>query len=175
MDVFYTFFQATRHAIDLECPVSTPVLAVADGTVVEVKQDNVVSGIHASNLYKWNSIMLKLDDGQFVEYVHIETNSAIVKVGDHVQRGHICNSGDVGFCPPPICTSKCIVLTKRMPQLYLLALSDILAPMRYILLKRVTVLSKTYKKALMGMTLISFQRLGNFIQSMGSTALSCGN
>ena len=46
--------------------------------------------------------MLKLDDGQFVEYVHIETNSAIVKVGDHVQRGqHICNSGDVGFCPRP--------------------------------------------------------------------------
>ena len=62
----------------------------------------MVSGIHASNLYKWNSIMLKLDDGQFVEYVHIETDSAIVKVGDHVQRGqHICNSGDVGFCPRP--------------------------------------------------------------------------
>lgn len=99
---FTHFFQATRHAIDLECPVSTPILAVADGTVVEVKQDNVVSGIHASNLYKWNSIMLKLDDGQFVEYVHIETNSVMVKVGDRVQRGqHICNSGDVGFCPRP--------------------------------------------------------------------------
>ena len=99
---FTHFFQATRHAIDLECPVSTPVLAIADGTVTEVKQDNVVGGIHASNLYKWNSIMLKLDDGQFVEYVHIETNSAIVKVGDRVQRGqHICNSGDVGFCPRP--------------------------------------------------------------------------
>ena len=47
--------------------------------LAEVKQDNVVSGIHASNLYKWNSIMLKLDDGQFVEYVHIETNSVVSK------------------------------------------------------------------------------------------------
>jgi len=99
---FTHFFKATLHAIDLECPVDTPVLAISDGVVVEIKQDNIVGGIHASNLYKWNSIMLKLDDGRFVEYVHIKANSVLVHVGDVVKRGqHICSSGDVGFCPRP--------------------------------------------------------------------------
>ena len=99
---FTHFFKATLHAIDLECPVDTPIYAVSDGIVVDIKQDNIVGGIHASNLYKWNSIMLKLDDGQYVEYVHIQANSVLVKLGEKVKRGqHICNSGDVGFCPRP--------------------------------------------------------------------------
>lgn len=59
--------------------------------------------------------MLKLDDGNFVEYVHIEagTNfstqsrdltpgSVELKEGDRVEEGQaVCRSGAVGFCPQP--------------------------------------------------------------------------
>ena len=38
----------------------------------------------------------------FVEYVHIASGSAVVKVGDVVRKGDLlCRSGDVGFCPTP--------------------------------------------------------------------------
>jgi len=69
---------------------------------VEVIQNNKVSGIHVKNLFLWNSVMLKLDSGVFVEYVHIKADSATVKIGDRVKTGQkICESGDVGFCPEP--------------------------------------------------------------------------
>lgn len=52
------------------------------GKVVEVSQDNSATGSHVENLFKWNSIMLLLADGVYVEYVHIRQNSACVSVGD---------------------------------------------------------------------------------------------
>jgi len=55
-----------------------------------------------SNLFKWNSVMLALDDGAFVEYVHLRANSVTVKLGDRVRcRQQIAESGDVGFSPEP--------------------------------------------------------------------------
>lgn len=99
---FTHYFAATHHAVDLQCPVGTPVLAVGDGEVLEVKEANNVSGIHVKNLFLWNSILVALDDGVFVEYVHIRAGSARVKAGDRVVAGQIlCESGDVGFCPVP--------------------------------------------------------------------------
>eukprot|EP01134_Creolimax_fragrantissima_P001402 CFRG1402T1 len=99
---FTHYFPGTLHAIDLACPPGTPVLAIADGEVVSVEQSNAAGGVHVSLLYSWNSIMLKLNDGYFVEYVHIQKNSARVAVGDRVSAGDvICLSGSVGFCPSP--------------------------------------------------------------------------
>lgn len=96
------FKPETYHAVDWRCPVGTPVVAVGDGEVVEVSDKESVSGIHTKNLFVWNSIMLKLSSGVFVEYVHIKQNSAKVKVGDKVKKGQvICESGNVGFCPEP--------------------------------------------------------------------------
>jgi len=96
-------FASTCHAVDLECPVGTPIVAVANGTVVDVRQNTKVGGIHVKNLFEWNSILLRLDEGEFyAEYVHVAANSATVKVGDRVKEGQIiCKSGDVGFCPSP--------------------------------------------------------------------------
>ena len=44
---FTHFYKATWHALDLACPVGTPVLAVAAGSVFKVQQHNTASGIHA--------------------------------------------------------------------------------------------------------------------------------
>lgn len=57
------------------CAVGTPVLAIDDGVVKEIQQQNVVSGIHVRNLFQWNSLMLQLDNGSFVEYVHIKVGN----------------------------------------------------------------------------------------------------
>lgn len=100
---FTHFYPATAHAIDLACPLGTPVTAVGAGTVVEVKDSESASGIHASLLFRWNSLMLHVASaGLYVEYVHIAPGSAKVAVGDTVAAGEVlCTSGDVGFCPVP--------------------------------------------------------------------------
>ena len=55
------FFSGNLHAVDFRCPEGTPVLAVGDGEVIEVCDENTLTGIAVSNLFKWNSIVLKLD------------------------------------------------------------------------------------------------------------------
>lgn len=53
---FTHFYSGTLHAIDFECPEGTPVLAVAGGTVKEVRQSNTAGGVHARGLFEWNSV-----------------------------------------------------------------------------------------------------------------------
>ena len=125
------FFAGNLHAIDFRCPVGTPLLAVGSGTVISVRVDaNDVTGIAASNLFRWNAILIRLDkvdeeetsghrllserdvledddDGitvaagpLFVEYVHVQSSS--VSVGDRVESGQVIGeSGEAGFCPEP--------------------------------------------------------------------------
>ena len=58
---FTHFYVGTMHAVDLSCPVGTPVLAVGDGVIVNVKDTTTVGGIHSAHLFQWNSIMLKIN------------------------------------------------------------------------------------------------------------------
>lgn len=99
------FFSGNLHAIDFSCEIGTPLLAVANGTIVEVQDTNTLTGIAVSNLFTWNSIVLQVstsdtDDPLYCEYVHIASSS--VKVGDTVTKGQVIgNSGSVGFSPEP--------------------------------------------------------------------------
>ncbi|CAM9221204.1 unnamed protein product, partial [Laminaria digitata] len=99
---FTHFYSGTLHAIDFECPEGTPVLAVAGGTVKEVRQSNTAGGVHARGLFEWNSVSILQDDGLLAEYVHILADSSLVAPGDRVATGQpICVSGGAGFCPTP--------------------------------------------------------------------------
>lgn len=62
------------HAPRCDCrgEVGTPILAVGDGVVREVHDTATVGGVRVRNLFQWNSIMLEMDNGSFVEYVHIK-------------------------------------------------------------------------------------------------------
>ena len=99
------FFPESYHAFDLRCAEGTPILAVANGVVREVLQENALTGVHCDNLRKWNSIALDVDvDGVLfvVEYLHIMPGSVKLRVGDRVAAGDIlCLSGNVGFAPEP--------------------------------------------------------------------------
>ena len=110
------FFSGNLHAIDFRCPVGTELLAVSDGRIVEAKDENTLTGIAVTNLFKWNSILLEVQNSEgdcdadrcnpggggplFVEYVHIAKST--VKAGDLVKRGQVIGySGSVGFSPEP--------------------------------------------------------------------------
>ena len=51
--------------------VGTPVLAIADGVVRAAACAHACTGAHVAHLFRWNSVVLELDDGRIVEYVHI--------------------------------------------------------------------------------------------------------
>jgi len=51
---------STFHAIDFECPVGTPVLAIDSGVIVDVQHRCSCSGLRVSNLFQWNSITLMI-------------------------------------------------------------------------------------------------------------------
>jgi len=93
---------STRHALDLECPVGTPVIAAGSGVVRSVEQEVLEGGILVPLLFRWNAIVIELDSGETVEYVHVRAHSARVCAGERVRRGQVlCESGDAGFCPVP--------------------------------------------------------------------------
>jgi murein DD-endopeptidase MepM/ murein hydrolase activator NlpD len=100
---FTHFFPQTIFAIDLDCAIGTPIVAVASGIVTQiVVKAKSASGIGISNLFHWNSVSMQTDQGYVVEYVHIDGSSIVVNVGDRVQEGQvICHSGQAGFCPRP--------------------------------------------------------------------------
>eukprot|EP00967_Tisochrysis_lutea_P032837 scaffold38859_cov28-Tisochrysis_lutea.AAC.2 len=92
---------STWHAVDLDAPVGTPVLAVADGEIIHVSDSCAAGGgSDASLFFSFNSIVQRLFDERntTIEYVHIR--QSVVSVGERVVRGQrICESGDAGFCP----------------------------------------------------------------------------
>eukprot|EP00435_Cladocopium_sp_Y103_P043275 s1144_g12.t1 len=82
---------STFYALDFDCPVGTPVLAMEEGIVTQRLDQETVSGIDVENFFKWNQLTIHQKDGTWAEYVHLE-----------VLRGQcIARSGDVGFCPTP--------------------------------------------------------------------------
>lgn len=64
-------------------------MAIDDCEIVEFDDKNTQGGIHAKNLFVWNSLIVKLKDGTYVEYVHIQANSVQWKVGDKVPSGEV--------------------------------------------------------------------------------------
>ncbi|OLP85927.1 Glycyl-glycine endopeptidase ALE-1 [Symbiodinium microadriaticum] len=94
---------STYYALDFDCPVGTPVLAMAEGTISEIRDAETASGVDVRNFFSWNQITIAQVDGTFAEYVHIKEAAAqSLKPGDRVCQGQaIAQSGDVGFCPTP--------------------------------------------------------------------------
>src|SRR5262249_23916180 len=84
-----------------------PVLAVADGTVVDTLSDlpdQVPGALPDPGSFKTveevdgNHVILAIDHGRYVFYAHLQQDSLMVHVGQHVRRGHVLarlgNSGN---------------------------------------------------------------------------------
>lgn len=92
----------SENAVDWTVPVGTIVCAARAGRVVGVKQDSTIGGPDR----KWrpyaNYVLIKHDDGTFADYVHLDPDSAMVKIGEEVTTGQpIARSGKTGFTSSP--------------------------------------------------------------------------
>ncbi|OGY27501.1 MAG: hypothetical protein A2Z42_03695 [Candidatus Woykebacteria bacterium RBG_19FT_COMBO_43_10] len=91
-----------KEAIDFGLPSGTPVVAVADGGVVEIKKDSNIGGCDESLADDANLVRIKIAEGLQVLYLHLQPNSVEVRRGQTVSLGQvIARSGNTGFsCGP---------------------------------------------------------------------------
>ena len=93
---------ASENAVDWTVPEGTIVCAARDGRVVGVKQDSNIGGADRSFRPFANYVIVKHSDGTFAEYVHLQKDGAMVKMGDEVTTGQpIGLSGQTGFSSKP--------------------------------------------------------------------------
>jgi len=88
------------------------VVAVADGTVVSVRDDmpegtpnipaNSASEVKGPADYDGNHVILALKPGVYANYAHLQPGSITVKVGEHVTAGQVLGKlGDTGNATAP--------------------------------------------------------------------------
>lgn len=92
----------SENAVDWTVPEGTIVCAARDGRVVGVKQDSTVGGADQKFRPFANYIVIKHADGTLADYVHLQPDGAMVKIGDEVTVGQpIGLSGKSGFTSAP--------------------------------------------------------------------------
>jgi len=92
----------SENAIDWDVPEGTIVCAAREGRVVGVRQDSTFSGTDPKLKPLGNYVIIKHADGTFADYHHLQTDGALVKIGDEVKVGQpIGLSGATGFASKP--------------------------------------------------------------------------
>jgi murein DD-endopeptidase MepM/ murein hydrolase activator NlpD len=104
-------FQGTRshttpdseYAVDIVMPVGTPVLAVRDGTIMDVEADFNRGGADREKfLDKANHVRVLHEDGTMAVYAHLDLASVSVRRGARVRAGQqLARSGNTGFSSGP--------------------------------------------------------------------------
>jgi murein DD-endopeptidase MepM/ murein hydrolase activator NlpD len=92
---------ASAYALDFPMPWGTPILASRGGTIVEVINDKVASGIRTGESEGDNRVIIEHVDGTFSVYAHLR-HGGPARVGQQVQSGDLIGlSGDTGFSTGP--------------------------------------------------------------------------
>jgi murein DD-endopeptidase MepM/ murein hydrolase activator NlpD len=92
-----------RHALDFGVPVGTTVLAARGGVVMQL-DDTQVGGGDDFTRYgdRANFVRVVHEDGTMGVYAHLETGSAMLRVGDRVEAGApLARSGATGYVSGP--------------------------------------------------------------------------
>jgi murein DD-endopeptidase MepM/ murein hydrolase activator NlpD len=93
---------AERFTLDFGMPVGTPVHAAREGIVVLVEDSHDVGCASEECARFANFVVVLHPDGTTGEYFHLERGSALVRVGQRVERGQqLARSGDTGFSTTP--------------------------------------------------------------------------
>ncbi len=91
-----------EYAVDFAAPVGTIICAARAGVVTGVRQDFTVGGVDPALKGAGNYVIIKHADGTFAEYLHIEPNGALVRLGDKVADGQpIAQTGNTGYTQGP--------------------------------------------------------------------------
>jgi len=92
----------SENAVDWDVPEGTIVCAAREGRVVGVREDSTFSGTDPKFKPLGNYVIIKHADGTFADYHHLQTDGALVKLGDEVTVGQpIGLSGSTGFASKP--------------------------------------------------------------------------
>ena len=91
-----------ERALDFSLPIGTNIYAAREGVVIDVVDYNTKTCYHKDCSKYNNKIIIYHNDGSFSDYLHIDTNSAKVKIGDKVLKGQlIAKSGNIGWSSGP--------------------------------------------------------------------------
>jgi len=90
------------YALDFNMPIGTNVYAARGGIVTDVKENSNVGCGNPSCKGKSNYVVINHDDGTFSNYVHLQMDGVLVKVGDQIEIGQlIAKSGSTGWSSGP--------------------------------------------------------------------------
>jgi len=96
------FSHQKKFAIDFNMPVGTAIHAARGGIVIEVVEKFDRRCDNRSCIKYNNLIKVLHSDGTVMDYLHIQKNGALVKVGDTVKTGdQIAKSGNTGYSSGP--------------------------------------------------------------------------
>lgn len=91
------------HAIDIDMPVGTRIIAARDGVVMDVEQDFNRAGTDREEYAdKANHVRILHEDGTMALYAHLDVTGVNVRPGARVRAGQvIARSGNTGFSTGP--------------------------------------------------------------------------
>jgi murein DD-endopeptidase MepM/ murein hydrolase activator NlpD len=96
------FSHRSEIALDFKMKKGTPVCAMRDGIVWEVKEDSDQGGLKRKYYALANYILIRHSDNSFAWYFHLQKNGALAVVGDAVKTGQIIGrSGNSGYSAFP--------------------------------------------------------------------------
>ena len=92
-----------RYAVDFALAEGTPIVAVREGTVMQVESDFEKAGLNREKYGgRANFIRIVHDDGSMAVYAHLQPEGVQVRTGQRVRKGQrIGLSGNTGFSTAP--------------------------------------------------------------------------
>jgi murein DD-endopeptidase MepM/ murein hydrolase activator NlpD len=91
-----------ERALDFALPIGTNIYAARDGVVIKVVDHNTKTCYNKECSKFNNEIIIYHNDGSFSNYLHINTNSSKVKVGEKIEKNQlIAQSGNIGWSSGP--------------------------------------------------------------------------
>ena len=93
----------SRYAIDFAADEGTPVIAARAGLVMQVEDDFEGAGLNREKFVtRANQVRILHDDGTMAVYAHLQPESVVVQVGQHVRIGQrLGGSGNTGYSSGP--------------------------------------------------------------------------
>lgn len=93
----------SRHAVDINVPEGTPVLAARGGVVMQVEDDFEGAGLDREKFAgRANHVRVLHPDGSMAVYAHLQPETVRVRQGQRISVGQVLGaSGNTGFSTGP--------------------------------------------------------------------------
>lgn len=98
----YSHVGEYKYAVDWRMPAGTNVYAAREGTVVDTEASFSKNGLTYDYRSKTNYVLILHDDNTLAEYIHLQKDGVLCKIGQKVKRGDLIGkSGNTGYSTGP--------------------------------------------------------------------------